>query len=171
MKTFPTKKDLGKPKESHSQPCSSPIPTDDVDENEYDDSQRTDEDDDDAAKTQPDLLRDIWEKVSQMPSNVSSPRRGRHQTESNVHSPRRGRHQKACEACRQAKTRCSATKVSTTCPSALQQSCFLKIPTHSLVKIVRRRGSHAVMGRASALILSSLSNCSHRMIGISKTRV
>ena len=79
---------------------------DDMEENEYDDFQRTDEDDD-VAKTHPDLLREIWEKVNQLESNASTPRRGRNQT--------------ACEACRQAKIRCSGTKVSTKHLSELQQ--------------------------------------------------
>ena len=127
---------------------------DDMEENEYDDFQRTDEDDD-MTKAQPDLLRDIWEKVNQLGSNASS--------------PRRGRNQKACEACRQAKIRCSATKVSTKSLSELQQSWFLTKPMRSLVEIVRRRGSDVVMGRASALILLSLSNWYHRMMVISKT--
>jgi hypothetical protein len=68
-----------------------------VEENEYDDSQRTDEEED-TVKAHSDLIRELVEKVTQLAANAKSRRPGVRRS--------------SCEACRRAKIRCSGSKVS-----------------------------------------------------------
>jgi hypothetical protein len=119
-KSQTAKKEQGRLADSQCRLSSSPIPRDDVEDNEYDDSQRTDEEDD-TAKAQADIIRELLEKVTQL--------------EAKANARRPGVRRSSCEACRRAKIRCSASKVSNIClsrdtaktlpdkPTALQKLC------------------------------------------------